>query len=175
MASWESNMESELQELALKILDEHRIMCIATNRNDGWPQATMVGYANSRLFLYFFVARLSQKFANIKRDPRVSITVGSDFSDPAKIRGLSMAGTASIVTARDECDRAEFAFLERFPEFKSWPRPNFAVSSLMKISPKVFSIIDYSKGFGHSDLIMAQDGTLRDVLRHGSHWLGHSK
>ena len=37
----------------LEILDQHRLMTIATNRPDGWPQATTVGYVNDGLTIYF--------------------------------------------------------------------------------------------------------------------------
>jgi hypothetical protein len=46
-------------------------MAIATNRPDGWPQATMVGYVNDVFMLYCFVARNSQKYANVLRDPLI--------------------------------------------------------------------------------------------------------
>jgi hypothetical protein len=67
--------------LILQLLDGHRVMTIATNRTDGWPQATMVGYLNDGFLLYCFVARNAQKYANIRRDPRVSITIGFGRSD----------------------------------------------------------------------------------------------
>jgi nitroimidazol reductase NimA-like FMN-containing flavoprotein (pyridoxamine 5'-phosphate oxidase superfamily) len=56
------------------LLDSHRIMTIATLRPDGWPQATVVGYVNEGLTLYFLCGLDSQKAANIARDERVSIT-----------------------------------------------------------------------------------------------------
>lgn len=79
-------MTSDLSDLILRLLSEHRIMTIATNRFDGWPQATLVGYVNDGLILYCFVARTSQKYINIKRDSRVSLTIGGDFSDPLQIK-----------------------------------------------------------------------------------------
>ena len=54
-------MTPELRDAVLGILDKHRIMTLATNRSDGWPQATVVGYANDGLRIYCFVSRLSQK------------------------------------------------------------------------------------------------------------------
>ena len=73
---------------AIEILNAHRIMAIATVRPDGWPQATMVGYANHDLLIYFVISRHSQKFANIAKDDRISIAVGRDFDDPMAIRAL---------------------------------------------------------------------------------------
>jgi hypothetical protein len=42
-------MDAEIRHKVLKLLDQHRIMTIATLRPDGWPQATSVGYANEGL------------------------------------------------------------------------------------------------------------------------------
>jgi len=154
-------MKSDLRKLAESILDGHRLMTIATNRKDGWPQATIVGYANDGLVIYFLIARLSQKFANIKNDSRVSAAIGSDFSDPDTIKGLSLAGRAGIVTKADEYDRAISVFLKRFPEYEAWPLPNPASAPLMKITPEILSVLDYSKGFGHSDLVTVEEGDLR--------------
>jgi len=168
-------MKSDLHALALRILGEHRIMTVATNRSDGWPQATVVAYANDGLLLYFFIARLSQKFANLKRDSRVSAAVGGDFTDPDKITGLSLAGTAEIVTEDSEYERAAGIFLDRFPEYADWPRPNPAIAPLMKITPTLLSVIDYSKGFGHSDLVEVKEGDLRrPIPQPRSDWLGRS-
>ena len=42
-------MDEEIRQQILTLLDEHRIMTIATLRPDGWPQATTVGYASEGL------------------------------------------------------------------------------------------------------------------------------
>ncbi len=80
-------MMPKLKALILRLLDEHRVMTIATNRPDGWPQATMVGYVNDGFLLYCFVARNTQKYANILRDSRISIAIGNDAANPLVIKG----------------------------------------------------------------------------------------
>ena len=60
---------------AIAVLDRYRVMTVATLRPDGWPQATMVGYANQGLRLFFVVSRRSQKLSNVSRDERVSIAI----------------------------------------------------------------------------------------------------
>ena len=37
------------------ILDANRLMAISTVMPNGWPQATLVGYANEGLLIYFLV------------------------------------------------------------------------------------------------------------------------
>ena len=61
-------MDAEIKQQIKKLLDEHRVMTIATLRPDGWPQATTVGYANEGLDLYFLCGLDSQKAKNLARD-----------------------------------------------------------------------------------------------------------
>jgi hypothetical protein len=44
-------MEDDIKRKILALLDQHRIMTVATLRPDGWPQATTVGYVNEGLTL----------------------------------------------------------------------------------------------------------------------------
>ena len=46
-------MDEAIKSKILTLLDQHRIMTIATVRPDGWPQATTVGYVSDGLDLYF--------------------------------------------------------------------------------------------------------------------------
>src|SRR6478672_7629853 len=95
-------MNEEIKRLILALLDQHRIMTIATIRPDGWPQATTVGYANEGLTLYFLCGLDSQKAANLARDDRVSLTIDSDTPQVMEIAGLSMAARAKQVINPDE-------------------------------------------------------------------------
>ena len=47
-------VDHDLKTKILEILDRNRLMVVATNRPDGWPQATTVGYVNIGLTLYFW-------------------------------------------------------------------------------------------------------------------------
>ena len=67
-------MDELLKRRILGLLDEHRIMTIATLRPDGWPRATTVGYASKDLTIYFLCGKDSQEAANLARGDRVSVT-----------------------------------------------------------------------------------------------------
>ncbi len=168
-------MKREFKRQIVDLLKEHRIMTLATNRPDGWPQATMVGYASDGLILYCFIARDSQKFDNITHDSRVSIAIGKDYPLPLQIKGLSLAGEAVVVEDRGEVSHASKLLLKRYPEYKVMPPPDPAAIKLLRITPSVVSILDYSKGFGHSDLVRVSDDDLAEYVesrRH--HWAGHA-
>jgi len=150
-------MEEVIRTKILAILDRHRNMTIATLRPDGWPQATTVGYANDGLTLYFLCGPDSQKAANLARDNRVSLTIDDDTPQVMEITGLSMAARAQAVVDRAEAQEALRLLMAKYPEQKSLPSslpmPTPENVRLFRLIPTVISVLDYSKGFGHTDLI----------------------
>jgi nitroimidazol reductase NimA-like FMN-containing flavoprotein (pyridoxamine 5'-phosphate oxidase superfamily) len=152
-------MDEDVRETMLGLLDRNRILTIATNRPDGWPQATIVSYANDALRVYVVVARDGQKYANIMHDNRVSLAIGGDTPDPMRITGLSMAALATEVTDTAERDRAIAVLLERYPEYATMTPPALESIVLLRIVPEIVSVLDYSKGFGHADLLRLDPAT----------------
>ena len=149
-------MDEETRQKILKLLDRHRIMTIATLRPDGWPQATTVGYVNEGLTLYFLCGLDSQKAANLARDDRVSLTIDHDTPDIMAITGLSMAAHARAVTDRAEAEKVLRMLPLKYPEQAAplpFPMPTPDEVRLFRVTPTVISVLDYSKGFGHSDLV----------------------
>ena len=149
-------MDETLRRKILDILAEHRIMTVATLRPDGWPQATTVGYASEGLALYFLCGLDSQKAANIARDPRVSITIDHDTPQVMEINGLSMAGRAKQVKDAAEARRAIDLLMSRYPEQQSFsfPIPKPEDVCIFRVEPVVISVLDYTKGFAHTDLVV---------------------
>ena len=148
-------MDEAIRRKILKLLDEHRIMTVATIRPDGWPQATTVGYVNEGLKLYFLCGPDSQKAHNLARDDRVSLTIDHDTAQVMEITGLSMAAHARAVTDTSEAEKVMRLLMLRYPEQKSFPlpMPNPAEVRIFCVTPEVISVLDYSLGFGHTDLV----------------------
>ncbi|WP_141653068.1 pyridoxamine 5'-phosphate oxidase family protein [Phenylobacterium immobile] len=154
----ETDPKSEI----LALLDENRVMSLATLRPDGWPQNTMVGYVNDDLAIYFAVARSSQKFSNLSHDARASIAIGRDA--PNQIRGLSMAVRIAEVTSFEEIQRLNQRLHARYPEQAVFA-PREASAVILKATPALISIIDLSKGPGSPRLVSVQtDVTVRPVV-----------
>ena len=148
-------MDASLQRKILAILDQHRVMTVATLRADGWPQATTVGYANEGLTLYFLCGLDSQKAANIARDKRVSLTVDHDTDQVMEITGLSMAAYAEPVLDHSEGEKIMRLLMAKYAPQKSLPLPMPKPEEvrLYRVKPVVISVLDYTKGFGHTDLV----------------------
>ncbi|MFH0934986.1 MAG: pyridoxamine 5'-phosphate oxidase family protein [Pseudomonadota bacterium] len=148
-------MDKEIRNQILALLDQHRIMTIATLRPDGWPQATTVGYVNEGLTLYFLCGLDSQKAANLARDDRVSLTIDHDTPDLMAITGLSMAAHAQAVLDRDEANKVLRMLPLKYPENIAVPIPMPTPEEvrIFRVTPTVISVLDYAKGFGHTELV----------------------
>jgi nitroimidazol reductase NimA-like FMN-containing flavoprotein (pyridoxamine 5'-phosphate oxidase superfamily) len=148
-------MDEEIRHKILTLLDQHRIMTIATLRPDGWPQATTVGYANDGLTLYFLCGPDSQKATNLARDDRVSLTIDHDNPQVMDITGLSMAAHAKAVADKTEAEKALRMLMLKYPQQNSvpLPMPTPADVRIFRVTPTVISVLDYSKGFAHTDLV----------------------
>lgn len=147
-------MEQATRDFILGILNHCKDLTLATMRPDGYPQATTVSFANDGLAIYVGVGKGSQKLDNIRHSNKVSLTVNKDYKDWNEIRGLSMAGTAEILEDDEDIRQASQCMVNRFPEVAEWTG---AVSEgeaiLLRITPQVISVLDYTKGFGHTDLV----------------------
>ena len=149
-------MDEDIKRKILDLLDQHRIMTIATLRSDGWPQATTVGYVNDGMTLYFLCGLESQKAHNLARDDRLSLAIDHDTADLMKITGLSMAARAKAVVDRAEAEKVLAMLPLKYPDAPpmdlKMPGPDDV--RLFRVTPTVISVLDYSKGFGHTDLVV---------------------
>ncbi|ODV43484.1 pyridoxamine 5'-phosphate oxidase [Cupriavidus sp. UYMMa02A] len=151
-------MHNETRKKILSLLSQHRIMSLATVRPDGWPQATTVDYVSEGLTLYFLCGANSQKAANLALDDRVSLTIDHDTPDLMAITGLSMAAHARLVGDRVIAQRILQLFPSKYPEYSEQtalpvPMPTVDEICIFRVTPVVISVLDYSKSFGHADLI----------------------
>jgi len=150
-------MDETIKRTILDLLDRHRIMSVATLRPDGWPQATTVGFVNEGLSIYFLCGLNSQKAQNLVRDDRVSLTINDDPADIMQITGLSMAGHARQVEDHAEGARLIALMPQRYPDAPPLPMkmPTPDQVRIFRVTPSVISVIDYTKGFAHTDLVTA--------------------
>ena len=128
-------------------------MTLATNRPDGWPQATSVSYVHQGLFIYFLISRSSQKFANLAADDRVSMCIASGSPAPSQFEGLSMSARA--VEPRDEPYRSGILqqMRTRHPGYFDTDASDMTRSAIFRALPEVITIVDFSKGLGHSEVV----------------------
>ncbi len=146
-------MDSTMQEKIAKILSGATDMTIATVRPDGYPQATTVGYVHDGVKIYFGTAAELQKAKNIALCDKVSLTVTLPYDRWEEIQALSMGGRAALVTDRAEMAKVGRLMLKKFPQGADFGPEEADVIALFSVTPVVVSVLDYRKGFGHTELV----------------------
>ncbi len=159
-------MDKQIEQLILDILADHNILTLATVRDDGYPQATTVTYANDGLEIYFLTGPERQKVINIKRCNKVSLTIDHDYEDWYQIKGLSMGGIAENLSDPDEIKKAITYLTAKFHQLREWgsDEETRKAAAFVKITPQVISVINYEKGFGHTDLVNVSADAAQEML-----------
>jgi general stress protein 26 len=149
-------MEQSFKDFVLQVIEGANDLTLATLRPDGYPQATTVSFAHDGMNLYVGIGKHSQKADNVRHNNKVSLTINLPYRDWRDIKGLSMSALAEIVEDSEDVDAARACLLKRFPQVAEWGDPALASEvAFLKVRPQVISILDYSKGFGHTELATA--------------------
>jgi uncharacterized protein YhbP (UPF0306 family) len=105
--------------------------------------------------IYFGTSASSQKARNIERCNKISLTINRPYETWSEIKGLSIGGKAALVNDPDEQAEIGQLLLGKFPEIQDYIP--FAQTTdeiaFYRIEPEVLSLLDYSKGFGHTELV----------------------
>jgi general stress protein 26 len=129
-------------------------LTLATVREDGYAQATTVSYANDALTIYVATGKEAQKVKNIRRSNKVSLTIDTPYKDRSQIKGLPIGATAEVLADDKEITHALGCIVRKFPQAVEWTKSAQAADIVvLKITPKIISMLDYTKGFGHTEVV----------------------
>lgn len=145
-----------MEQPAITILNANRIMAISTVRPDGWPQTTIVGYANEGWRLYFLIYRTSQKFGNMARDDRISIAIGHEPAELKDVKAVYAGCKVREVTDLAERSRAWMLLAARHPNLTDLAPPQKNDVATMVADCRYVSVLDYSQGLGHSESVIVE-------------------
>ena len=71
-----------------------------------------------------------------------------------EITGLSMAARAQPVVDAVEAEKALRMLIAKYPEqHAELPTPDLSGIRVFRVEPTVVSVLDYTMGFGHTDLV----------------------
>jgi PPOX class probable F420-dependent enzyme len=94
-------------------LTSGRDLQVASINADGTPHLVTMWFALIDGDLCFWTYGRSQKIVNLQRDPRVTVLV-ADGDVYEKLRGVSVAGTATVIEDRDEVNAIGEAVFEKY-------------------------------------------------------------
>ena len=161
-----------MEQDGIRILEAHRIMAISTIRPDGWPQTTIVGYANRGWDIVFMIFRSGQKFANIQRDDRVSIAVGAEPAELAQLQAVYAGGHASEIIDPDERTEAWRQLMQRHSGLAGFQLPEAGEAAVMRAKLKYVSVLDYTQGLGHREQLTIGDTGVQSEVKIGRDYWG---
>ena len=142
---------------AVTILNANRIMAISTVRPDGWPQTTVVGYANSGFEIFFLIFRGSQKYANIQCDDRVSIAVAREPDELEQLKAVYAGLNVKEITESKERNYAWHLLMERHANLAGFKIPKADEAVFMRGKCRHVSVLDFSQGPGHREQLTVND------------------
>lgn len=142
-------------ETVTALLARERLMNLGVNRPDGWPQVTTVGYFNEGLNLYFVTGRESQKLANLKADPRVSLAIHTTAAAEGAV-GVSMSGHAREVVEPAEIERLNRMIFDRWPTVSVYCPATSSVA-VLRIKPELICMISARDGRSQSECFSLGD------------------
>lgn len=146
-------MDETTRKQIVSIIDDMNDMTIATVRPDNYPQATTVSYVNDGLVIYFGTTSDAQKAQNIARNNKVSLTIDRPYDTWNEIESLSLAGLATQVSDPEEQEKVGAMMYTKFPQIRDIETGDMGALILFRIDAEVVSLLDYRKGFGHTELV----------------------
>ena len=118
-------MDTALRAQIVDLIQVGSTLALATLREDGWPQATTVAYANAGLTLFVATGGDAQKVRNIRRCANVSLTIDGGNPDWGALQGLSMAAHAHVIDSASERQQAARLLKKKFPALADFGDPEY--------------------------------------------------
>lgn len=156
---------------AIAILNRNRTMAISTVRPDGWPQTTIVGYANRGFDVVFLIYRSSQKLANIEHDDRISFAVGQEPPALGDLQAVYAGAHAHEITDDNEREQAWRLLMERHANLSGSQLPEASEAVFIRARCKYVSMLDFTQGLGHREQFTVDDaGAPSEVRSEKDRW-----
>ena len=95
------------------LLEEQRIVQVATIDHDGWPHLIAMWYVLVNDQIVFWTYAKSQKTVNLRRDPKLTCLVESG-DDYGELRGVQIKGRAIINNDYETVQRIGAIIWERY-------------------------------------------------------------
>lgn len=124
-------MSERFDDATRQLLDGRNVATVATLGPDGGPHTSVVWIARDGDTVLFSTTASRQKARNLRRDPRVSLTV---FASDDPYRSVDVRGTAELV---DDTDKALPELLShKYLGESAPPEPAETVRLIVRVTPE---------------------------------------
>jgi uncharacterized protein YhbP (UPF0306 family) len=138
----------EQLDLIAALLGQETTLSLATTGEGGEPCVAPLFYlADQDLSLFWLSSESSLHSLNLKRTPRVAVTVHSSAESWKQIRGVQMRGSVSKITEPQLRAARIEAYCERFKLGRGF-RLILRQNALYEFKPEFLRYLDNAQGFG---------------------------
>jgi len=145
----------DLKEEVINYLKKKETIALSTSSTDGHPLTHAVAVVSENGIVYFATNRNTRKVRNIQANPNVAYSTWDMNGNLEKIKQVQMEGKAIILTDEKEIEEADQKLMKKFHELAKHKKVTRNPDNIfIKIEPIKCYYSDYSKGFGHRDIVI---------------------
>ena len=150
-----------LPEIA-EMLERSGDMTLATLREDGFPQASPVSFANDGMHIYFGTETNSRKTRNMALCDKVSLSLVPPYRRREDMRGVSIRGHVTKITDFEEMIWATGLLRERHHGMAALLPDDPEGLDMYRVDPLTISYLSFDENETHCETIEAGEETFVD-------------
>jgi PPOX class probable F420-dependent enzyme len=123
-----------------KLIARERVCRVATAGADGKPHVVPVCHVMNGGKIYFGSDKNARKVANLRENPRISLTIDLYSEDWSQLRGVMIMGTVNLIERGPRFTQARARLYAKYPQYPEEAALGATDSAIVEVTPtNVFS------------------------------------
>lgn len=123
-----------------KLIARERVCRVATAGADGKPHVVPVCHVMNGGKIYFGSDKNARKVANLRENPRISLTIDLYSEDWSQLRGVMITGTVNLIERGPRLMQARARLYAKYPQYPEEAALGASDSAIVEVTPtNVFS------------------------------------
>jgi PPOX class probable F420-dependent enzyme len=123
-----------------KLIARERVCRVATAAADGKPHVVPVCHVMNGGKIYFGSDKNARKVANLRENPRISLTIDLYSEDWSQLRGVMVMGTVNLIERGSRFKQARARLYAKYPQYPEEAALGASDSAIVEVTPtNVFS------------------------------------
>jgi PPOX class probable F420-dependent enzyme len=123
-----------------KLIARERVCRVATAGADGKPHVVPVCHVMNGGKIYFGSDKNARKVANLRENPRISLTIDLYSEDWSQLRGVMVMGTVNLIERASRFKQARARLYAKYPQYPEEAALGASDSAIVEVTPtNVFS------------------------------------
>lgn len=123
-----------------ELIARERVCRVATAGADGKPHVVPVCHVMNGGKIYFGSDKNARKVANLRENPRISLTIDLYSEDWSQLRGVMITGTVNLIERGPRFMQARARLYAKYPQYPEEAALGASDSAIVEVTPtNVFS------------------------------------